>query len=152
MLLATHTLVGAALGKNISNPWIVVILSLALHFILDTFRHGEYLDRKSSVKDTWWKNTLDLLAGFLIVSVYIFFSNPPAVIIKNITIGIFFSILPDFLTLLYWKFHLSFLKKVFEFHTWCHKYPPFEKERVWNFRNSVNDISFSIFAIIILFL
>jgi len=152
MLLATHALMGTALGKNISNPWLVAIAAIPVHFLMDSFRHGEYLDRKSSIKDTWWKTALDLLCGLAITTGYVFFSHPNAQIIRNIFIGIFFSTLPDFFTLLYWKFHLTFLKKVFDFHTWCHKFPPFAKEREWNLRNAQNDIIFSIIALLLLLL
>jgi len=152
MLLATHALVGAALGKNIGSPWLIAALAIPLHFFLDHFRHGEYLDRNSKIKDTWWKTAIDLLAGLMIVAACIFFFQPSAAIVQSMSIGIFFSILPDFSTLLYCKFNFTFLKKVREFHAYCHKYPSFSKEREFNIRNGANDILFSIVAIVLLFL
>ena len=152
MILATHALVGAAIGEKIHNPWLIVVLSLAMHFALDTLRHGEYLDQQSKIKDTLWKVALDLLIGFAIIVFYIFIRHPDMVIIKNIFLGAFVSIFPDSLTFLYWQLHIKFFKKPFEFHAWIHKYPPFFPERAWNLRNAANDIIISLIAIIILFI
>ena len=73
MILTTHALIGAALGKNISNPWIIAAIALPLHFIMDHFRHGEYLNRNSKLRHTWWKTALDFFSGLAIITVYIFF-------------------------------------------------------------------------------
>ena len=150
MILTTHALIGAALGKNISNPWIVAIIAIPLHFIMDHFRHGEYLNRNSKLKNTWWRTALDLFLGLIIITAYIFFYHPDPQIIRNTWIGAFFSMLPDLLTVLYWEFRWSILKKIHDFHVWCHRYPPFSKEREWNLRNARNDILFSVIAIILL--
>lgn len=150
MILATHALTGAIIGKNIDSPWLIIIISLALHYILDTFRHGEYLDRKSTARETAWKVALDIGIGFLIILIFIYFKNIGATTIRNMIIGAFFSMFPDFLTLLFWKFRMKFLKPLFAFHQWVHRYPPFSPEREWNLRNAVNDIAISIIAIILL--
>ena len=150
MILTTHALIGAALGKNISNPWLVAIIAIPLHFVMDHFRHGEYLNRNSKLRHTWWKTALDLFLGLAIIIAYIFFYHPEPQIIRNILIGAFFSMLPDLLTVFYWEFHWPVLEKIHRFHAWCHRYPPFSKERQWNLRNSRNDIIFSVIAIIIL--
>ena len=157
MILTTHALIGAALGKNISNPWIVAIIAIPLHFLMDHFRHGEYLNRNSKLRHTWWKTALDLLGGIIITSAIIIFAinyshNFSLAIAKSMAIGMFFSMLPDLTTLLYWEFRWPFLKKIHDFHAWCHRYPPFSKEREWNLRNSRNDIIFSVIAIILIIL
>ena len=152
MILTTHELVGATIGAKIHNPWLIIIFSLAMHFVLDTFRHGEYLNQKSTLKETFWKVALDLSAGLIVVFLYIYFSNPSLTKIGHIFLGLFTSILPDSLTFLYWNFRLSVLKKIYAFHSWCHKYPPGTLERAWNFRNATNDILISLIAIIILFI
>ena len=153
MILTTHALIGAALGKNIQNPWIVAIVAVLLHFVFDHFRHGEYVessDKKTGVKSTWWKIALDMLGAVAIIYTISYFHHFSLAIAKSMAIGVFFSILPDFSTVLYWKFRWSFLKKIHDFHVWCHRYPPFAKERAWNFRNARNDILFSVIAIILL--
>jgi len=152
MILATHELVGAAIGSKIHNPWLIIIFSIAMHFVLDTFRHGEYLDRKSTLKNTLWKVALDLSAGLIIIIFYILIKHPVHATILNILLGVFISILPDSLTFLYWQLGVKFLKKPFEFHTWLHAYPQGAPERAWTLRNATNDIIISIIAIIIFFL
>ncbi len=150
MILITHALVGAALGKQIGNPLIVAPLAIALHFCLDTFRHGEYLNQQSTFKNTTWKVALDLFSGLIMVILYLKFSHSSIETIQNVFIGTFFSLLPDLTTVLYWKFHANFLKKIYAFHEWVHPYPKGDKRYNWNLRNNLNDIIFSLIAISIL--
>lgn len=152
MILTTHALVGAALGKNISNPWLIVIIALPLHFLLDSFRHGEYLNRKSTFTNTWWKVALDIVVGLGVVLTYIIFFHPTSLVIRNILLGTFASMFPDLLTVLYWKLNFKFLQKAFHFHEWVHPYPKGDKRYDWTLRNARNDIFFSILAFILLFL
>ncbi len=152
MILTTHALVGAAIGKNFGNPWIIIILSLAIHYTMDSFRHGEYLDRQSTLANTWWKVALDLFSGLAIVGLFIIFEKPDSAKTFSILLGSFFSMLPDLLTVLYWKVKMKIFEKLFHFHAWVHKYPPFSEKRLWTLRNAVNDIIFSAIAIISLFL
>ncbi len=158
MILTTHALVGAAIGKNISNPWLVVALSLVVHFVLDGFRHGEYFDsRIAKIRDTWWKVVLDLFIGGGIILFYIFnnYDILSSSQVFNILLGAFVSMFPDSLTVLYWIFHWKFLEHIKKFHSVAHRYdhfPKFGKERQWTLRNAANDILFSVIAIFILFL
>lgn len=152
MLLATHALAGAFIGKNIDNPWLIIVVSLAAHYVLDTFRHGEYLSRDSSIKETSWKVALDLSIGILLILAAVLFSDYPQPLVKNMFLGAFFSMFPDLLTFLYWKGDLRFLRRPFEFHAWTHLYPPLSPEREWNLKNMTNDILISLAAIILLWL
>ena len=152
MILTTHALIGSVLGKNIGNPWILIPAALALHFAMDHFRHGEYVesfDSKTSFANTWWKVSFDIGTSMIIISFFIFSSDLYLAQIRNILIGSFFSAFPDFLTVLHWKFKFKFLAPIYRFHSWCHKYPGGSKERLWTFRNSLNDIIFSLAAIIL---
>lgn len=151
MILATHELVGAAIGEKIHNPWLIIVLSLAMHFALDTFRHGEYLGQKPTIKNTLWKVSLDLTVGLAIIIFYISIKHPGPSIIGNIFLGAFFSIFPDGLTFLYWKANAKFFKKIIYFHSWIHRYSLPSPECEWTLRNSLNDIIFSLIAIVILF-
>jgi len=152
MILTTHALVGAALGKHVSNPWLIALIAIPLHYILDHFRHGEYLNRQSTFKNTWWKVALDLIMGFSIVFGYILFSHPAPFAIRNILLGAFISMFPDLLTVLYWKLDFKFLKIPFDFHERVHPYPKGDKRYDWNLRNTRNDTLLSILAIILLIL
>ena len=125
-------------------PWWV-------HFFLDTFRHGEYFDsRTATVKSTAWKVLLDLSVGGSVILAYFIFTKPPSLVISNMLIGAFFSMLPDLITVIYWKFHSKLLKRIIRFHMFCHRYtrfPQFSPERQWTLRNATNDILFSLLAI-----
>lgn len=151
MILTTHALTGAALGKYIHNPWLLIPMAIIMHYTLDTFRHGEYLNRQSTVKNTWWKVAIDLILGNEIVLTYIIIQNPPNEVIIPILLGAFFSMFPDLLTVLYWKLHFNFLGKIFNFHAWVHPYPKGDSRYNWTLRNALNDIIFSVIAIILLF-
>ncbi len=152
MILITHALVGAALGKQIRNPFIVAPLAIALHYCLDTFRHGEYLNRTTKFKTAAWRVALDLFSALLIIFIYLKFSHAAFGTIRNVLVGSFFSMFPDLLTLLYWRLNFSFLEKIFHFHEWVHPYPKGDQRYAWNLRNNLNDIIFSLIAIIILLL
>lgn len=157
MILVTHALVGAAIGSKIDNPLIIIPVVLVIHYFLDGFRHGEYLDtRKDNVKSTWWKIALDLFLGLTIIFSFLYFNHANQKMILNILVGAFFSMFPDLLTLLYWKFKNNYiLGKIKAFHSLAHRYkknPQFSPERQWTLRNAINDIAISIIAIIILFI
>lgn len=152
MMLTTHILTGAVVGKNTGNIWLIAIFSIILHFILDHFRHGEYWNNGSKMNECW-KGFLDLFFGFSVLILIIYCSDFSSAKIKDILTAIFFSLVPDVLTVLCLKAKVDFkgiLKKIFQFHTWVHRYPPFSKERAWNLRNALNDIIFSLAAIILL--
>ena len=75
MILTTHALTGAVIGKNIDNPWVIIVLSIVVHFIMDTFRHGEYVEvfnKDTSIKNSGWKVIMDIAVGFSVV-LYLFF-------------------------------------------------------------------------------
>jgi hypothetical protein len=153
MILATHALVGAAIGEHINNPVLIIAGSFAIHYILDTLRHGEYLDTmedRKAFKDGIWKVALDLLIGFLIIFLIIFWKRPDTIQIKNILLGAVASIFPDFLTFLYWMLRYDFLKKIYKFHDWLHGLSRHSEKREWNLKNGVNDIIVSIISIILL--
>lgn len=152
MILTTHALVGAAIGKYIHNPIVLTAILIPLHYALDTFRHGEYLGKKSTFKDTTWKVIFDLFIGGVIILFAIYSKNITTSISISIITGAIISMFPDLLTVLYWKLNFKFLEKIYKFHQWVHKFPDNSKERLWTFRNAFNDILFSIIAILLLFL
>ncbi len=118
---------------------------------MDTLRHGEYLNRKSSFKNTWWKVSLDIFTGLFIVSLMILsnFNSMTNNKIFHILLGVFFSMLPDLFTVLYWKLNIKPLKILFDFHAKIHKYPQASPEREWTMRNARNDILISLLAILL---
>ena len=155
MVLTTHALVGAVIGENIKNPWIIIVLSLVFHYLLDTVKHGEYVetfDSKVAFKNTWWKVILDLGMGTIIILSLIHFKNFDAITVRNIFIGMFFSMLPDAFTLIYWKTHWKSFEKLYKFHSWCHRLPRFSPERKWEINNEIYEITIFLASIAILVL
>jgi hypothetical protein len=154
MILATHALVGAAIGKTLDTPLVIIPLALIVHFILDSFIHGEYtIDSKTEgMKKVALKISLDLITGFttilFLISLDFFALN-----LSNIFIGVFFSLFPDLLTLIHKKFPdnkiLSGIKSLHEYAHRYHRHGKDSASRQWNFRNARNDIIFSLAAILI---
>jgi hypothetical protein len=152
MILITHALVGAAIGKNIPNAGLLIPLALAFHFALDRFRHGEYVesfDSRTSFRNSWWKISLDILGATALLSFLIYFGKLGPDEIKYVLLGSFFSLFPDGLTVLYWKFKFKFLHPIYRLHSWVHRFPRFSKEREWTLRNAWNDILISALAILV---
>lgn len=149
MILTTHALTGAVIGKNIENPWLVIGLSFFFHYLWDTFRHGEYLHKKSPWKD-FWRVAADISTALSVLSIAVFFSDFSKPIIFNILLGTFFSMFPDLITFLYWKLNFKILEPLFNFHHWIHRAEnPIEE--AWNLRNARNDILISLAAMLLLF-
>jgi len=157
MILTTHALTGAVIGKTINIPWLIILLSLAIHYLMDGIRHAEYFDdRTANVKNTWWKVALDFAAGVVLIFFYLYFSDSDINITKNILLGAFFSMFPDLLTVIHWRFKkIPVLPQIKKFHSLAHRYdrfPKYSPERQWNLRNSANDIILSLIAILFLFI
>ena len=156
MILTTHALTGAVIGKYVKNPWEVILISLIVHYLMDGIRHAEYFDdRIAKFKDTWWKVAIDLLIPFSIIYLYIYSSQLDYKTVENIIIGSFFSVLPDGFTLLYWFSGKKYFISIKKFHNWAHHYdkcPKHSPERQWKLKNITNDIIISIIAIILLFI
>lgn len=151
MILTTHALTGAVIGKNLGSPWLIIPAALALHFLLDTFRHGEYLNEKSKITE-FWKVALDIFIGLSVLWVVIFWADFSPAIIFNILLGAFFSMFPDLTTFLYWKLNFKFLKPLFDFHHRIHHCAKNPAEEKWTLRNFANDAIACATAIIILLL
>jgi hypothetical protein len=155
MILTTHALTGAVIGKYIPNPWLAVPLSLAAHFLMDSLRHGEYFDsRSANIRNTYRKVALDLAICPITLTIFFIFRHPEIKTLENMLLCAFISMVPDGLTLLHWKFPaIKILSKIKQFHSWAHRYdkfPPHAPERQWNLRNAVNDIFISFIAFLIL--
>ncbi|MFH0930027.1 MAG: hypothetical protein V1814_02130 [Candidatus Moraniibacteriota bacterium] len=150
MILATHILSGAVIGAEIKNPFYIALISIAVHFLLDLLPHGDYLNKKSGFRD-FWKVALDLAIGLGTVYALFFLRDAASTAnLENIAIGIFFSLLPDGTTFLYWKMGVKFLKPIKKFHEKLHYYPEFSPESEFHLKNNLWDILISLAAVIIL--
>jgi hypothetical protein len=151
MILTTHALVGAAIGKYVHNPIILTMILIPLHYIMDIFRHGEYLNKKSTFRNTAWKVALDLIIGIVIILFAWKFKQTNQTVFISMITGALISMFPDLLTVLHWKLNFKFLGKIYQFHQLVHhRFPDGSKERAWTLRNFVNDFLFSVIAITLL--
>lgn len=152
MILTTHLLTGAALGANIQNPYLVAASAILFHFALDTLPHGDYLNKNSRLGE-FWKVALDLAIGFSIISTIIFIrglTSYDGLDIRNISIGIFFSLFPDGLTFLYIWMKMKFLKPIRFFHENLHRFQNGAPEREFRLKNNLWDIIISFASLAIL--
>jgi hypothetical protein len=151
MILTTHILSGALIGAKIKNPFYIAVISIAVHFVMDTFPHGDYLNEKSKLKE-FWKVAIDLAIGLGLVFSVLFIrgdlSNP--VFLENIAIGIFFSLFPDGTTFLYSWMKLKFLRPIKHFHEKLHFHPALTPEREFRLKNNLWDIIISLATLLLL--
>jgi len=151
MILTTHILSGALIGTKIKNPFYIVIISIAVHFILDTLPHGDYLNSKSKLKE-FWKVAIDLVFGLGLVFLILFsrgeISNQ--VLLENIAIGIFFSLFPDGTTFLYIWMKVKFLRPIKRFHEKLHFHPDLAPEREFRLKNNLWDFFISLASLLFL--
>lgn len=126
MILATHLIVGAAVGSQINNPAAGFSINLLLHYLLDSIPHWDYLDK--ILKKDIPKIAVDFLAGVIIlIPLYLIFSQ--SINLTAFLLGAAAGVLPDFLQGLYNLFGLHFLNFHHRFHSFIHfqKNQPFLK-------------------------
>ena len=102
MVLTPHMLVGAAIGSKVGNVWVVFVLAIIAHFLIDKLPHWDYSDDvEEEIKNAFLlfisKVFLDLLSGSIILW-YVFGVGQPLAF--NIFVGAVAGILPDMISFL----------------------------------------------------
>tara|TARA_Y100000310_G_C20542044_1_gene743770 strand:- start:80 stop:535 length:456 start_codon:yes stop_codon:yes gene_type:complete len=122
MLYFVHVLLGALIGKLFPKLWIIIILSLVFHFILDIIPHWDGLFDAEHFKNSYKINftnkfliveLIDIMIAInLILFIFFRFNN------NLMILGIFFSIFPDIAKLGYFTFlrKNKLFKKYLQFH------------------------------------
>ncbi|HNU96627.1 MAG TPA: hypothetical protein PK234_00115 [Candidatus Portnoybacteria bacterium] len=140
MILTPHILVGATIGAKIHNFWLIIILSMVSHFILDKIFHWEYSSNNKFFKKFretgnlkslfvfTGQTLIDAFIGLTIVFVFLKTKNLLLnfTLIKNILIGCFFSVVPDIVLGISLLFRNSDFSQ--KYHTFHNKYLHFEKK------------------------
>lgn len=167
MLFTTHSIVGAAIGSQISNPAISILCGVLSHHILDSIIHFDqgsyhvsekgpnYLQKKHTVtevhftKRDWLMLLADLItAGGLFSALLL---TKPVSTYQNIFIGAFGGLLPDIIdSSPLWSSRLrkkfSFIKKYHRFHDFFH-WPALPNQKIWGLGTQLLAIAISLFTI-----
>jgi len=139
MLLISHTSMGILIASCTSNPITGSILAFFSHYLLDIIPHepqeelffvppkneGWSEEIKTKLKNRQRSSIFDFLFSVLLILSYIFIKNDNE--LHNIVLlflVIFFSVLPDILTILYLRYPLKLLKEHYKFHYIIHNIIP----------------------------
>ena len=116
MLLLSHTITGAVIGQKTGDPIVISLIALISHFILDRIPHWNYLDQQGhkeyneNEKFHLWKYieaVPDIITTLLVYFTFLFCFPDKWL---EISLGVGFAILPDFLTL---SKYIPYIKSVF---------------------------------------
>lgn len=134
MVLATHLVVGGALGQVISSPALALSAGFISHFLLDSIPHWDYKlaslegDRDGLEKDIrvyslnfvfdLVKIGLDFLIG--LISLWLIWQFLGWEISNTVIWGAIGGVLPDFLQFAYVKLRAWPLTQLQPFHMWIH--------------------------------
>jgi len=126
MILSSHMAMGAVIGAKFNNPWLIVVLGVIFHYVLDIIPHDEYdiEDMKAGKVNrgfllSSFKVLIDLSVG-LGVGIYIYSVSGASFL--NIILAMFFSLLPDLFTLVSFFYKSKFLTGLNKFHQFLHFY------------------------------
>ncbi|MFH1585452.1 MAG: hypothetical protein ABIB79_01655 [archaeon] len=117
MITTIHLLTGAVIGKYIKNIWLIIILALISHYILDFIPHNSpsqvkgYLEggiKGADTKDLLIKS-IDPIIGLILIGYIIYLNKEKAI---PLIIGIFFAWFPDLLVYFSWKFDIIWLDRI----------------------------------------
>ena len=162
MVLAPHIIVGAAIGNKIHNFWLVAILGIVSHFVMDQIPHWDHHapDYIISFKKTKRIKYLikflilmivDGIVGLLVVVISLYFKNAlNFYLLKFVIVGIFFATLPDILlgfSYIMDKYKIS--KDYIRFHHFFHSKT--QKEGKITFLGLFTQILIIIVALIVFF-
>lgn len=117
MLTTPHLLVGAAIGSQFDNPYLMVPTAVASHFLLDSIPHlmGIVEVHDLDKKDLAFV-AVDVVLGVSLVYIFALLSANPAMIF----LGAFSSMVPDFHHTFQALFGPHKLKKYTHFHLKFH--------------------------------
>lgn len=144
MILATHSITGAAIGYLLpQNPILAFSLGFLSHFLTDAIPHWHYpvfsakrnpenhMDDNMEMNKWFIVDLLDISLDFAIglaISIFIFhpeISFDPAMV--SILSGAIGGVIPDPLQFLYWKFPNHFIIPLQRFHLWIHSTTDIDK-------------------------
>ncbi|OGY23340.1 MAG: hypothetical protein A2Y57_00020 [Candidatus Woykebacteria bacterium RBG_13_40_7b] len=121
MLTTPHLLVGAAIGSQLNNPFLIAPAAVGSHFVLDALPHFQ---GNIDVEDLKRKDILLCILDCslaLLILVLLSLNNPR---VEYLWLGAFSAIAPDFHNLVKFLFGVEKIKRYDRMHTRFH----FKKE------------------------
>ncbi len=117
MLLTIHLLIGALFGKYIKSIYLIIILALLSHYILDAIPHAKMTEppryKEYGLKGTEIKDILirliEPIFGIILFFIIIYLNKEKAI---PMIIGGFFAFMPDLIGFIGWKFDLLWLRNL----------------------------------------
>jgi len=150
MILTTHALTGAVIGKYINNLLAIAGISVVFHYAMDILKHGDYYEEKRTLFQGFAKEFADLLIAGVLIFLICYIDKSSKAEIYLMLWGVGWSLLPDLLTLIYDKFNIGLLAPAYKLNRWIHDLLYSDAARVWNLKNLTNDFIISGTAIIFL--
>jgi hypothetical protein len=158
MILAPHMIVGAVIGAKVHNFWLVAILSTISHFILDKMPHFDYLTnqeitnfRKGKKFKIILKTLIDVIVGLILLFVLVCNRQLTSAQLILVIVGVFFSVLPDFIWGLSMIFDSKILNKYRNFKARINYQVKTEKEGKITFLGTFTQILVIIVALLVFF-
>lgn len=151
MILTPHILIGAAIGAKIGNFYLVVLFSLAAHYLTEIIPHQEYdinslKKRMININKNFLIDLTKVLFDFLVgasLALYLSFNQP---YLNYVIVGILSATLPDFLLFLYWQYDSKILSVLKQFH----QAPHFKNKNTLFWQGILTQVIISLVAILIL--
>ncbi len=121
MITTIHLLTGAVIGKYIQSIWLIIILALISHYVLDFIPHHSpsevqgYLEngiKGCSIKDLLLKS-IEPIFGLILLGCLIFLNKEKTI---PMIIGAFFAWFPDLLVFIGWRFDINWLNEIVPRH------------------------------------
>lgn len=114
MIAAIHLIGGAAAGKHLKKIWLIILVALVSHYVLDFIPHQSFVaplgfKENGLLGTNIWDlivKSIDSIIGVSLVVLAMFLYKKQA---KFIALGAFFAIIPDLLQFLCWKYGPSIL-------------------------------------------
>jgi len=139
MLLISHTSMGILIASCSANPFTGSIMAFFSHYLLDIIPHepqeelffvppkneGWSEEIKTKLKKRQKSSIFDFIFSILLILSYLLITHENELFkIIPLFLIIFFSVLPDILTILYLRYPLKLLKEHYKFHYIIHNIIP----------------------------
>ncbi len=125
MLLATHAITGAIVGRASPDPVVAFVIGFISHFLLDMIPHGDAGLNKDYRNNQKIRRAVAYVTMDAVLTVYLILGIRQAHQFDdgaNVSAGIAGGLLPDFLIGLYYVLKPQWLEKFHDLHFFFHNF------------------------------